>query len=639
MGMKSVEISLNLQHRPNSGVSLTWKDVSVWATKKKASSFFSFGTAQQFEHVRILNRVNGYVKSGSLMAIMGASGAGKTTLMATISQRVKANEMHGDILVNGKNIDQDMMRRLSGFVPQEELVTKALTVNEHMQFMAYLMMDSRVSKSQRNRRITSLLSDLGLTKCTYTYLSALSGGELKRVSLAVQLLTDPPLLFCDEPSTGLDSYNASIVIEKLRNFASRGKAVICTIHQPASGIFELFHEVLLLAGGRVAFHGSVPDAAKHFTDLGLQCPIGYNQAEFYVSELAVISDREEECHKKIQDLCDKFERSKYGEVLRQYVCDGAEDILPNCTPINANDEEVINGDKEFQKYMNIKKVNYFTQFYWLMWRDSTAIKRSKRQTLIRFLLYMFIALLLATPYASITDGIGQKNIQNIEGLLYLIITETIFTFSYSVLHTFPSELPQMLREVGNGLYKPAPFYLCKMFLAIPGAICMPFVYTTVIFWFVGLNGGFFGYLLFCIPVIVSAIASTAYGFVMSASFESVETASLVSVPVDFLNIVFAGIYLNLSNLPLYIDWLRYTSPFYYGTEAVSILQWTNVPDIKCDNDPGLPCINSGLQVLDRYGFDPNDFYLDLFGLSMYFIILHLIAYCNFWRRSQKQSIY
>lgn len=109
---------------------------------------------------------------------------------------------------------------------------------------------------------------------------------------------------------------------------------------------------------------------------------------------------------------------------------------------------------------------------------------------------------------------------------------------------------------------------------------MPLAYTTLIFWIVGLQGGFFGYLLFCIPVIACAIASTAYGYAMSAVFESVATAALVSVPIDFICIVFSGIYINLSNLPLHLTWLRYISPFYYGTEAISILQWSNVDEIS-----------------------------------------------------------
>lgn len=180
---------------------------------------------------------------------------------------------------------------------------------------ARLKMDRRVQSSQRHRRILSLLMDLGLSKCCHTQLRRLSGGERRRVSLAVQLLTDPPFLFCDEPTTGLDSYSAGAVVEHLRLFASRGKAVICTIHQPASGIFDLFHQVLLVAGGRVAFFGEVADASRHFDNLNLVCPPTFNQAEFLVSQLAVIPGQEGQCLKKIQWLCDEFDNSKYGQAL------------------------------------------------------------------------------------------------------------------------------------------------------------------------------------------------------------------------------------------------------------------------------------------------------------------------------------
>nr|CAD7595248.1 unnamed protein product [Timema genevievae] len=145
-----------------------------------------------------------------------------------------------------------------------------------------------------------------------------------------------------------------------------------------------------------------------------------------------------------------------------------------------------------------------------------------------------VGLLISLPYLNLNSD-EQTGIQNMQGLLYLIVTETIFTYTYSVFHTFPQEIPLLLREIGNGLYRPGPYYISKMIILIPRAILGPFIYTGLIFYIAGLQGGVTGFLLFCIPVISSAIAATAYGSVMSASFESVSTASLLSVPVDFIS--------------------------------------------------------------------------------------------------------
>nr|CAD7431663.1 unnamed protein product [Timema monikensis] len=198
----------------------------------------------------------------------------------------------GEVLINGRSIDPAFMANMSGFVPQQDLVVDSLSVREHMEFMAQLKMDRRMMPNQRKRRINSLMSELSLTKCCHTRLSALSGGEKKRLALAVQLLTDPPLLFCDEPTTGLDSYSAGVVIEKLRQFAASGKVVVCTIHQPASGLFDMFNQVLLVARGRVAFYGDVCDAAKYFNSLvarqvetGIHCDL--ETVSYYMRSLTL----------------------------------------------------------------------------------------------------------------------------------------------------------------------------------------------------------------------------------------------------------------------------------------------------------------------------------------------------------------
>ncbi|XP_052129379.1 protein scarlet-like [Frankliniella occidentalis] len=634
-------------------MTLAWNDLSVWVRKpKEGAGFFS---REKHEHKQILNSVCGVAKSGSLMAIMGASGAGKTTMLATVSQRVKGIT-RGEILVNGHVVDQHFMCQVSGFVPQQDLAVECLTVREHLEFMARLKMDRRVRSSQRHRRILSLLMDLGLSKCCHTQLRRLSGGERRRVSLAVQLLTDPPILFCDEPTTGLDSYSAGAVVEHLRLFAQRGKAVICTIHQPASGIFDLFHQVLLLAGGRVAFFGEVQDASRHFDNLGLVCPSTFNQAEFLVSQLAVVPGQEGQCLKKIQWLCDEFDNSKYGQALSDELAAHTGRFLQACETSSASSSSSALGlgkvgrrtwsvashdswqsSEEFQKYLNIKKPTKFTQFYWLVWRSLIEIRRQPTDVLIRLGMLMFIAVLISTPYVSIT--MDQKGIQNMQGFLYLIVTEIIFAYSYSVFHTFPHEMPVLLREIGNGLYSAGPYYASKMLILLPRAVVEPFLYTLVVFLVGGLTGGIADFCLLLVPVWACAIAATAYGCLMSASFESIETAAMVSVPYEFISVTFSGLYLQLGNLPAHLKWIPFISVFYYGNEAVSILQWEKIDSIACDEDPGIPCISTGQGVLEKYGYKPNDLGLDLAGLAGIYVFCHLLGFAALWRRSKRQAVY
>lgn len=161
------------------------------------------------------------------------------------------------------------MHRLSGFVHQDDLFMGALTVLEHITFVANLRLDRRISKLQKMKLINDLLERTGLTHCANTRIGhndrnkVLSGGEKKRLAFATELLIKPTILFCDEPTTGLDSYSAQQLIGTLQSLARRGTSIMCTIHQPSSQLFAMFHQVMLLADGRVAFMGT-PDQALDF---------------------------------------------------------------------------------------------------------------------------------------------------------------------------------------------------------------------------------------------------------------------------------------------------------------------------------------------------------------------------------------
>ncbi|CAG9796956.1 unnamed protein product [Diatraea saccharalis] len=481
-------------------LTLAWKDLSVYRKKKTQTSIWR---SPVYEEVKVLHGVSGIVSSGNLVALMGSSGAGKTTLLAAISRREKS-AMTGYLMLNGRLTGADFIARISGFVPQQDLAIEDLTVAEHMEFMARLMMDKRSTKIIRSRRIQQLLGELGVTSCNTTKLKALSGGERKRVALAVQLLNDPPILFCDEPTTGLDSWAAAAVVGRLRKLAAGGKVVVCSVHQPASGVFELFHKVVLLANGRTAFHGTIEEADHFFASLGYKCPVGFNPAEYYVSLLGIQLDKELESRERIRRICDEYQRSEIAAEIESKVGDVKDEVEYFNGTSNAKNEI-------FDRYLTLVKVNFFVQFYWLMWRNIQQMKHNSTIWIAEFLLFMFVGLIISIPYMGHFEELDQRDIQNVEGLLYLTITETIFLFIYAVFITFPSEVPILLRETASGLYTPGPYYLSKMIFWIPRAVIEPTLYASLIFGVAGLHGGFMGWLGFCFVCILCANYANAYG--------------------------------------------------------------------------------------------------------------------------------
>ncbi|XP_046830230.1 protein scarlet-like [Vespa crabro] len=616
---------------PEKNFNLMWKNISFAVKKKNQNYLRSFLGLDRFEYIRILNGVNGIVQSGTLMAIMGPSGAGKTTLLATLSQRIEG-EIEGEILLNGRSINKKEMIKISGYVPQQDLVVESLTVQEHMEFMACMRMDRRYRAGLRKLRISALLTELTLINCVNSKLSALSGGEKKRVSLAVQLLTEPSILFCDEPTTGLDSYATMTVVKTLHDVATRGKIVICSIHQPASGLLDIFHQLLLISDSRVAFQGSITDAANFFDSLNLHCPPTYNNAEFYVSQLSVKHENEDENSKKVKWICDQYEKSIYGEKVLSLIRNNHEYVK------DINNLSIIFSDNVLSKN-DFKKIRTLTQIEWLLWRTYIDYKRNLFSIFLRFIFYLFIGIFISLPYINVNKEVDQSSIQNMQGLYYLIVVETIFMFNYANFYTFPSEMPLLLREIAASLYDPTSYYISKVLIMIPGTIFQPFLYAGMIYLITGLKDGLFDFFYFIIPIIFCAFAASAFGLLMSASFNSIETASLVSVPIDFLNLLYSGIFLHLGNLSPLISWLKYLSIFYYGLEAVSLVQWKKIDHIDCSSDPEISCISTGLKVLDKYGYIIDHYYIDLLGLLIICLVCHFVSFLILRCKSQKAPVY
>ncbi|KJH50062.1 ABC transporter, ATP-binding protein [Dictyocaulus viviparus] len=277
-------------------VTLSWKDIRI--------SVVQSGRL-------LLYGVSGFAKPGQVVALMGASGAGKTTLLNRfLARNLKGLEVEGSVLVNGNEIGRQITA-ISGYAQQEEMFIGTLTVREYLSIQAVLR--TTLPKKQRESRVGAILSELGLTKCQHTRIGivgvrkGISGGEARRLTFACEMLSNPALLFCDEPTTGLDSFMAENVVTVLSNLAKGGRTVVCTIHQPASQLFLMFDRVMLLASGRTAFFGTPKDCIKFFDDCGYPCPHNYNPADLLIHTLAIIPNEEEACRVRVNQICDAFQ--------------------------------------------------------------------------------------------------------------------------------------------------------------------------------------------------------------------------------------------------------------------------------------------------------------------------------------------
>ncbi|KAM7279819.1 hypothetical protein ACFE04_006953 [Oxalis oulophora] len=263
------------------GMHLTWRDMSV-----VMKSFGNNGRGETKTNKYLLNGLSGYAEPCRILAIMGPSGSGKSTLLDALAGRLARNVvMSGNVLVNGKKT------RLNygglAYVTQEDILLGTLTVRETITYSCHLRLPSTTASGEITSIVEASITEMGLQECADTLIGnwhskGISGGEKKRLSIALEILTRPHLLFLDEPTTGLDSAAAFFVVQALKNIAQDGRTVVSAIHQPSSEVFALFDDLFLLSGGETVYFGEAKMAAQFFAEAGFPCPQRRNSSDHFL---------------------------------------------------------------------------------------------------------------------------------------------------------------------------------------------------------------------------------------------------------------------------------------------------------------------------------------------------------------------
>ncbi|GLU07041.1 hypothetical protein SLE2022_240200 [Rubroshorea leprosula] len=264
------------QIEPSLPICLKFEDVKY---KVPAKNMKSSGSEKY-----ILHGITGLVHPGEVLALMGPSGGGKTTLLNLLSGRVKFNS--GTITYNDQPYTRSLKCRI-GFVMQDDVAFPHLTVKETLTYAALLHLPSTLTLKQKKGRAMDVINELGLERCQNTmiggaFVRGISGGERKRVCIGTEILFNPSLLFLDEPTSGLDSTTALWIVQMLQDIAKSGKTVVTTIHQPSSRLFSMFDKIILLGKGSSLYFGKASEAMLYFSSIGCSPLIAMNPAEFLI---------------------------------------------------------------------------------------------------------------------------------------------------------------------------------------------------------------------------------------------------------------------------------------------------------------------------------------------------------------------
>ncbi|GAU34112.1 hypothetical protein TSUD_65910 [Trifolium subterraneum] len=260
------------------GICLTWKD--LWVTVDASSK------GKMKESKSILDGLTGYAKPGQLLAIMGPSGCGKSTLLDALAGRLDSNtRQSGEILINGNK--QTLAYGTSAYVTQDDTLLNTLTVKEAVYYSAQLQLPDTMSKEEKKERADFTIKEMGLQDAINTRIGGwgvkgISGGQKRRVSISIEILTRPRLLFLDEPTSGLDSAASYYVMKRIASLDKKDgiqRTIIASIHQPSTEVFQLFHNLCLLSSGKTVYFGPASAASKFFASNGFPCPSLQNPSD------------------------------------------------------------------------------------------------------------------------------------------------------------------------------------------------------------------------------------------------------------------------------------------------------------------------------------------------------------------------
>ena len=519
---------------------------------------------------RIVEDVTGECHSGQTLAILGPSGAGKTSLLNLLTLNPTGCNSYGQVTLDGIPLSPSIFREKCCLVEQLDSHRAFLTCKETVRYtIDFYEID--MSEDEKDKACDDLLQRLGLSSCADTkvgnqFIQGLSGGQKKRLSVAVALCKKPKVLFLDEPTSGLDAGSAEGIISFIRDLA-RGFniIVILTVHQPSSKIYFDFDQVLLMSQGRTAYCGTPAGSVEHFTSMGQKCPEMANPADFLLS--AINQEFAEGGADAVDKILSTWENMSTGDIQKYIKASSVDGEAAADEPGSAT---------AATSTPSKQRLTWVQDFRYVLRRQCKIVLTDPMVYAGRGLGFICICAFFAVIYIEARKREQSQLMNRLFFLMWLMGVPT--SMGVVAVYVFNEEFKTIEKEVRNGMYRLSTYLLSAFIIQIPACFFLAVCAT-------GLSGfamiklyapNFFG--------IVSQYCLLLFAFECIARCASV----LFSVPlmgmlgymnVWFMSFLFSGIMVPEDQIIYPFRILVWLLPLNWGMSAIS---WLDIADTTYD---------------------------------------------------------
>ena len=597
-------------------ISISWENINF---------HIAVGKKTEEKNKTILTNISGSVKTGTLAAILGPSGSGKTSLLNILANRVtniKRAVLTGKVSLNEKERDDKTFKEISAYVTQHDVLYSFLTVHQTLSLAAKFYYGKNITETESNALVEDIITSLGLSKCKDSIIGdenarGVSGGERKRVSIGVEMVSNPSILFLDEPTSGLDSFQALSVMSVMASLANSGRTVLASIHQPRTSIYNKLNSIILMSEGRTIYIGSATEAIKYFESANFFCPQSVNIADFFLDNISMdyrSAALEAASRERIKSLHVKWEKHNLSRL---------EDM--------EGGNLIVASESKISEYSGrADKVGWFFQLYYLLWRQSIESSRNFWALRIRIMQSLLFGLIFGSIWSK--DLNQQSSIQSIAGLFLLCTLNVAFTNCAATLNVFPKEKAIVRKEEASNLYSFSAYYLSKLVAEGPINVLIPCIFASLIFWISGLpEKSFATYIFFTLLVVCSSLCGISEGIMLSAIAPNAQIGQAMMPPVNVFAMLFSGVMINVESLPVAVRWIANISFVRWVFEGLLLNQLKDYSGFQCPEQTNSTCLfKTGEDVLELYSFQDGQLWL-CYIMSLVTVALFLsVGYYALW---------